>query len=115
MADSIFIKIIKREIPAKIVYEDDSVIAIDDINPKAPVHVLIIPKIEFSNIYNINGSANSPLLGKLFDAVNKVADLKGCTDTGFRIVINNGRSAGQEVDHLHLHLLGGRTMNWPPG
>lgn len=115
MADSIFTRIIKREIPAKIVYEDESVIAIDDINPKAPIHVLIIPKLEISNIYNMNGSSNSLLLGKLFDAVNKVADLKGCNETGFRVVINNGRSAGQEVDHLHLHILGGRTMNWPPG
>ncbi len=115
MSDSIFTKIINRQIPAKIVYEDEQVIAIDDINPQAPVHVLIIPKLEIENIVTLGGSVNSTLIGKLFDAVNKVAELTGCKETGFRVVINNGRNAGQEVEHLHLHLLGGRKMNWPPG
>ncbi len=115
MSGSIFTKIINRQIPAKIVYEDENTIAIDDINPQAPVHVLIIPKIEVTNIYNLDGSANSILLGQLFDAVNRVAELKGCVEGGFRVVINNGINAGQEVPHLHLHLLAGRKMTWPPG
>lgn len=115
MPESIFTKIIQRQIPASIVFEDEDVIAIDDINPQAPVHTLIIPKKEIPDIYTLNGSDNSILLGKLFDAVNKVAEIKGCLPGGFRVVINNGKNAGQEVPHLHLHLLGGRPMNWPPG
>ncbi len=115
MADTIFSKIIKKEIPADIVYETESVLAFKDINPKAPVHILIIPKEPIPQVTEIDGKKHAALLGEMFDAANKLAkDLKIDKD-GFRLVLNNGRNGGQEVYHLHMHLLGGRLMNWPPG
>ena len=115
MSDSIFTKIIRREIPADIVYETENILAFRDINPKAPVHVLIIPKIEISTIRDLKGAEHSVLLGELYDAANKIAIDEGISDDGFRLVFNCGDNGGQEVYHIHMHLLGGRKMNWPPG
>ncbi|MEW6701657.1 MAG: histidine triad nucleotide-binding protein [Bacteroidota bacterium] len=116
MEETIFSKIIRKEIPAEIVFENDIVLAFKDINPQAPVHILIIPKItEIETIRDINPDKHTALLGSLFEAANKIAkDLK-ISETGFRLVLNCGPDAGQEVYHLHFHLLGGRKMNWPPG
>jgi histidine triad (HIT) family protein len=115
MSETIFSKIIRKEIPAQIVFESDTVLAFKDINPKAPVHVLIIPKIEIPTVRDIVGVEHASLLGDLFDAANQIAkDLKIAED-GFRLVINCGDNGGQDVYHLHMHLLGGRKMTWPPG
>ncbi|HEX2865948.1 MAG TPA: histidine triad nucleotide-binding protein [Ignavibacteriales bacterium] len=116
MAETIFSKIIRKEIPAKIVYESDDVLAFRDINPQAPVHILVIPKkAEIENTTQIQGREHAELLGKLFDAVNEIARTEGIADKGFRVVINSGPESGQDVHHLHLHILGGRKMHWPPG
>jgi len=112
---TIFTKIINKEIPANIVFESDSVLAFKDINPQAPVHILIIPKIEIPKVTDINGNEHSQLLGEMIDAANKIAKDLGISEDGFRLVFNCGENGGQEVYHLHLHLLGGRKMNWPPG
>jgi histidine triad (HIT) family protein len=112
---TIFSKIINKEIPANIVFESDSVLAFKDINPQAPVHILIIPKIEIPKVTDINGNEHSQLLGEMIDAANKIAKDLDISEDGFRLVFNCGENGGQEVYHLHLHLLGGRKMNWPPG
>ena len=112
---TIFSKIINKEIPANIVFESDSVLAFKDINPQAPVHILIIPKIEIPKVTDINGNEHSQLLGEMIDTANKIAKDLGIAEDGFRLVFNCGENGGQEVYHLHLHLLGGRKMNWPPG
>lgn len=112
---TIFSKIINKEIPVDIVYESDSVLAFRDINPKAPTHILIIPKIEIQKVTDIKGSEHARLLGEMFDAANKIAEDEGISEDGFRLVMNCGNNGGQEVYHLHMHLLGGRQMNWPPG
>lgn len=112
---TIFTKIINKEIPADIVYESDSVLAFRDINPQAPVHILIIPKIEIPSAREINGSEHGALLGEMIDAANKIAKDEGISEEGFRLVFNAGNNGGQDVYHLHLHLLGGRKMQWPPG
>jgi histidine triad (HIT) family protein len=115
MEETIFSKIIRKEIPADIVFENDKVLAFKDINPQAPVHVLIIPKVEIPSVRELNGKEHGQLLGDLIDAANSIAkDMKISTD-GFRLVFNCGADAGQEVYHLHMHLLGGRKLNWPPG
>jgi histidine triad (HIT) family protein len=115
MGNTIFSKIINREIPADIVYESDNILAFRDINPQAPVHILIIPKIEIAKVTEIDGKLHAQLLGELFDAANKLAkDLK-IDEDGFRLVFNCGNNGGQDVYHLHMHLLGGRKMSWPPG
>ena len=116
MGETIFSRIIRKEIPAKIVFENDKVLAFNDINPQAPVHVLIIPKTtEIESAGDIDPEIHSGLLGALYDAANNIAKDLGISESGFRLVINNGADAGQEVPHLHMHLLGGRKMNWPPG
>jgi histidine triad (HIT) family protein len=115
MGETIFSKIIRKEIPAVIVFESDSVLAFKDINPQAPHHILIIPKTDISKVTDIKGTDHSRLLGELFDAANKIAADLGIADDGFRLVINCGKNGGQDVYHLHMHLLGGRKMNWPPG
>ena len=114
MAETIFSKIIRKEIPASIEYETDSVLAFRDISPKAPTHILIIPKIEIPTVAGINGKEHSQLLGDLFDAANTIAKNENLDEKGYRIVINCGPDAGQEVYHLHLHLLGGIKMGWNP-
>ncbi len=115
MSETIFSKIIRKEIPADIVFENDSVLAFKDIKPQAPVHVLIIPKEEIEMTTQIDGQKHAKLLGELFDAANKIAKDLGIDKDGFRLVINCGNNGGQEVYHLHMHLLGGRKLTWPPG
>jgi len=114
MGDTLFGKIIRREIPADIVYEDDDVLAFRDINPQAPVHVLFIPKKAIATI-NDAGDADTLLIGKLVLAATRWAKQQGFADNGYRCVINCNRDGGQTVFHLHLHVLAGRQMHWPPG
>ncbi len=114
MSKSIFQKIIDREIPAKIAYEDDLVLAFHDINPQAPVHVLIIPKKPITRIAEARPEDHT-VLGHLLLKAGLVAAQLGLKESGFRLVFNNGRDAGEAVPHLHCHLLGGRAMTWPPG
>jgi histidine triad (HIT) family protein len=115
MSETIFSKIIKREIPADIVYENENVLAFRDINPQAPVHILIIPKLEIATIREIQGTEHANLLGEMYDAANEIANNEGISEDGFRLVFNCGDNGGQEVYHIHMHLLGGRKMKWPPG
>ncbi len=110
---SLFSKIIAREIPADIVYEDAHCLAFRDINPQAPTHVLLIPKLEIARLADA-GDADQVLLGHLLLAAGKVARQLGVGDA-FRLVVNNGAEAGQTVFHLHLHILAGRPLRWPPG
>jgi histidine triad (HIT) family protein len=114
MADTLFTRIIKREIAAAIVFEDDRVIAIRDINPKAPKHILIIPKKIIPRIGEASAEDES-LLGHLLTVAAEIARNEGVEKSGYRLVINHGKDAGESVPHLHLHLLGGRPMVWPPG
>lgn len=116
MGETIFAKIIRKEIPADIVFENDKVLAFRDINPQAPVHVLIIPKdTEIPTVKDLDPAKHSELLSAMIEAANKIAKDFGISEDGFRLVFNCGPNAGQEVYHLHLHLLGGRAMKWPPG
>lgn len=110
---TIFSKVIRREIPADIVYEDELCLAFRDINPQAPTHVLLIPKKEIDSLSSADG-ADQALLGHLMLAAAKVARQLGAGDA-FRLVVNNGAEAGQSVFHLHLHILAGRKLHWPPG
>ncbi|MBN2296906.1 MAG: histidine triad nucleotide-binding protein [Pirellulales bacterium] len=110
---TIFKKIIDREIPATIVYEDDLCLAFEDINPRAPTHLIVIPKKEIASVDDIC-EEDEALIGHLFVAMRKIAADLGLGD-GYRVVTNNGPNAGQEVMHIHFHLLGGRKMTWPPG
>jgi len=111
--ETLFSKIIRKEIPADIVYEDDLALAFRDINPQAPVHILVIPKKPIPKLADAN-SGDLALMGHLLLTVKLVAEQLGLTN-GYRVVINTGNDGGQTVDHLHLHILGGRHMNWPPG
>jgi len=111
---TLFEKIIAREIPADIVYEDDLVFAFNDINPQAPVHVLVIPKKPIPRIAEAEPEDHQVLGHLLLKAREIAADL-GLQENGFRLVINNGIDGGESVPHLHLHILGGRAMDWPPG
>jgi len=110
----LFCKIINKEIPAKIVYEDDTVLAFEDINPQAPVHILVIPKRHIATSLEVTED-DHVLIGQLFQTANSLAREKGVAAQGFRTVINCNRDSGQTVFHIHLHLLGGRPMHWPPG
>lgn len=112
--DCIFCRIIEKKIPSKIVYEDDLVTAFEDMNPQAPVHTLVVPKKHIPDIHSMT-EADRELVGHLFFTAQKVADDKGLDAKGYRLVINNGRGAGQTVFHIHLHLLSGRYFSWPPG
>jgi histidine triad (HIT) family protein len=113
MTDTIFSKIIRREIPADIVYEDDLCLAFRDIAPQAPVHILVIPKTPIPKLSDAT-SEDHALMGHLLLKVKQVAEEAGL-ENGYRVVINTGVDGGQTVDHLHLHILGGRYMEWPPG
>lgn len=113
MTDTIFGKIIRREIPADIVYEDDLVLAFNDINPQAPTHILVIPKKPIPRLSESNAE-DAALMGHLLMTVKQVAEQANLSN-GYRVVINNGVDGGQTVDHLHLHILGDRSMGWPPG
>lgn len=109
---TLFEKIIAREIPADIVHEDDLCIAFRDIQPQAPTHVLVVPKKAIAKVSDATPS-DEPLLGHLLTTAARVAEAEGLD--GFRLVVNNGASAGQSVFHIHVHVLGGRSLNWPPG
>jgi len=114
MPDDLFLKIINREIPADIVYETDEILAFRDINPQAPVHLLIIPKEHIPTMNDL-GPRHADLVGRLFLAAKELAEKEGVADEGYRVVMNCNRAGGQAVYHIHLHLLGGRQMQWPPG
>lgn len=114
MSDSIFTKIINREIPAHIEYEDDEIIAFKDIDPKAPFHTLIIPKKQIPTINDIE-EADAELMGKIFIVAAKLAKKYGIDQKGYRLVFNCNEEAGQTVFHIHCHLIGGRKLNWPAG
>lgn len=111
--DTIFSKIIRKEIPADIVYEDEWAIAFRDISPQAPVHILVIPKKPIPRLADADAH-DKPLLGHLLMTVKQIAEQEDLED-GYRVVINTGADGGQTVYHLHLHLLGGRALTWPPG
>jgi len=110
----IFCKIVRKEIPAKIVYEDDDIMAFYDINPQAPIHVLVIPKKHISSLAEVQDE-DLQLLGKLLLGASKVAKKLGISEDGYRVVINTNRDAQQTVFHIHVHVIGGRPMSWPPG
>jgi histidine triad (HIT) family protein len=114
MSKSVFEKIVDREIPASIVYEDDLVLAFKDINPQAPVHAVIVPKRNIPRIAEAKPDDHK-LIGHLMLKAAEVAKELGLAETGYRLVINNGPNGGETVPHLHCHILGGRPMSWPPG
>ena len=111
---TLFEKIIDREIPAKIIYEDDLCIAIEDINPQAPTHILIIPKKHITTINDLKPD-DSTLIGEMFLIAKQLAKIENINNSGFRMVFNCNKDGGQTVFHIHLHLLGGRKLSWPPG
>jgi histidine triad (HIT) family protein len=111
---TLFERIISREVPAQIIHEDNQCIAIRDINPQAPVHVLVIPKKAIARLGDAS-EADAAMLGHLLITAASIAKREGIEETGFRIVVNHGHHAGESVPHLHVHLLGGRQMKWPPG
>ncbi len=112
--DCIFCKIASKEIPSKVVFEDEQVIAFHDISPEAPVHVLIVPKAHIASANDITGD-NSHIVAHIFEVAASLAGRLGVAESGFRIVNNCGNDGGQTVGHLHFHLLGGRSLQWPPG
>lgn len=114
MSRTLFEKIIAREIPADIVYEDAQLVAFKDINPKAPVHILIVPKKPIPRIAEA-GQWDYQVLGQLLLKAAEIAHEAGLSETGYRLVINNGPDGGESVPHLHCHILGGRKLAWPPG
>jgi histidine triad (HIT) family protein len=114
MSDTLFSKIAAGEIPADIVYEDEDLVAFRDVAPQAPTHVLLIPRKPIATINDLE-PGDAELVGKLFLAAKKIAQEEGIAEAGYRTVINCNAGAGQTVYHLHLHLLGGRPMQWPPG
>ena len=114
MSKTLFEKIVDREIPAKIIFEDDKVLAFHDIKPQAPTHVLIIPKKPIPRLAEAHPDDHQ-ILGHLLLKAAEVAKQLGLTQSGYRLVFNNGPDAGEAVPHLHCHILGGRKMNWPPG
>ena len=114
MTKTIFEKIILREIPANIHYEDDDIIIIDDINPVAPVHLLIIPKKKIETLNDLN-DVDAELISNMFQAVKKMAAKFGIDKSGYRTIFNCNEDGGQTVYHIHLHLIGGRSLAWPPG
>jgi histidine triad (HIT) family protein len=110
----LFCKIINKEIPSKIVFEDDNILAFEDVNPQAPIHILVIPKKHISTSLDIKDEDNE-LIGMMFQAAGRIAKDRGVAERGFRQVMNCNSEAGQTVFHIHLHLLAGRPMRWPPG
>lgn len=113
MSDTIFKKIIDRKIPAKIVFEDDQCLAFHDVDPQAPTHVLVIPKREIPSLDELT-EEDKPLIGHLYLVMQRLAKELGLSG-GYRVVVNCGSDAGQSVNHLHFHLIGGRQLRWPPG
>ncbi len=115
MADPcLFCRIATGDIPAKVVYEDDGVVAFRDINPQAPTHILIIPRRHIPSV-NALEAGDAELVGRLYLVARELAETEGISGAGYRLVMNTGPAAGQSVDHIHLHLLGGRSLHWPPG
>ena len=109
MENCIFCKIINKEIPSNVVYEDDEILAFEDIHPLAPVHTFVIPKKHIASLKDIN-TENVDIICKIYTAINKIAKEKGIMDKGYRVVVNCGEEGGQEVQHLHFHLLGGKKL-----
>jgi len=114
MGDCLFCSIVEGKIKANLVYQDDSIVAFKDIAPKAPVHILIIPRQHLVSVSDI-AEADRALIGQIFQVAARLAREQGIADSGYRVVVNSGADAGQSVFHLHYHLLGGRQMSWPPG
>ena len=114
MAKTLFQKIADHEIPAQLVYEDESVIAFRDIKPGAPVHILVVPRKAIPRLAEAT-DGDKEVLGHLLVIAAKIAAREGLSESGFRLVLNNGRDAGESVPHLHCHIMGGRPMGWPPG
>ena len=113
-SDCLFCRIAAGEVPATIVHEDDLVVAIRDIAPRAPTHILLMPRAHIASALDLT-AADAPVLGRLFEVAADLARSEGIDQSGYRLVSNVGRSAGQSVDHLHVHLMGGRAFDWPPG
>lgn len=111
---TLFTKIRDREIPSDIVYEDDELFAFRDIEPQAPTHILVVPKQVISTVNDLDGE-HAPLVGRMVLVARHLAEQEGIADSGYRLVLNTNGEGGQTVFHIHLHLLGGRTMTWPPG
>ena len=114
MSECLFCRIGSGQIPAKVVLQDEEILAFEDVNPQAPVHVLVIPKRHIEGLIETKAD-DKALLGHLLEAATQVAAKKGIAESGYRVVANTGRNGGQTVFHLHLHVLGGRQMTWPPG
>ncbi|OGC35446.1 histidine triad nucleotide-binding protein [candidate division WOR-1 bacterium RIFOXYB2_FULL_48_7] len=112
MSECIFCRIINKQLPAKLLYEDDQILAFQDINPQAPTHIIVIPKIHAANLSELKDFS---IISQAYHVVMQLAESVGIERSGFRVVLNQGRDAGQAVEHLHFHLLGGREFIWPPG
>ncbi len=113
-SDCLFCRIAAGEVPATVVHSDDAIVAIRDIAPRAPTHILLMPRAHIASALELT-ETDGPLLGRLFAVAADLARSEGVAATGYRLVSNVGRSAGQSVDHLHVHLMGGRAFDWPPG
>ena len=114
MADCLFCKIAAKETPASIVYEDDHVVAFNDINPQGPTHVLVVPRRHIASLNDL-APGDDQIVGELVRRAAAIAQARGISDGGYRTVFNTNRDAGQTVFHIHLHLIGGRSLHWPPG
>jgi histidine triad (HIT) family protein len=114
MKDCLFCKIVNKDIPAEIIYEDKSVMAFKDINPQAPVHVLVIPKIHVAGMNDVT-ETNSEVIKEIFETIPKIVQQLNISETGYRLVSNSGEDGMQTVQHFHFHILGGRSLKWPPG
>jgi histidine triad (HIT) family protein len=112
--DCLFCRIVAGEVPARFVHQDDEIVAFHDINPRAPTHVLLVPRRHIASAADLT-EADGPILGRLFDVAARIAREAGIAENGYRMVTNVGRDGGQTVDHLHFHLMGGRSFTWPPG
>lgn len=112
--DCLFCRIVRKELPAKVLFENERLLAFEDIQPKAPVHVLVIPKNHFASLNEAPEGAEA-LLGEILLRAREIARERGIAESGYRIVLNTAHDSGQEVFHLHFHILGGRRMTWPPG
>lgn len=110
----LFCKVVTGDIPSRTIYEDGEIVAFEDINPQAPVHILIIPRKHIATVLDISAQ-DHPLIGRLFQTAQKIARERAIAERGFRLVMNCNSEAGQTVYHIHLHLLAGRRMHWPPG
>ena len=113
-ADCLFCRIVRGDLPANTVFDDDAILAFHDIAPRSPTHILVIPKVHIGSAADL-GEDDGLLLGRLFGATARIARDQGIADAGYRLVSNVGRWGGQTVDHLHIHVMGGRAFDWPPG